>query len=405
MKLTNKLVLKRGREKSALRSHPWIFSGAVEHVDPGVMPGESVAILTDQGDLVGFGAYSPNSQIRCRVWKFTNQIDEIAFEDSKLIDLIAQRIQNAYLCRQLVKNLNHTNAYRLIHGESDQIPGLIGDVFNQVVVLQFLSSGPDRMRDSITEVVAQVTKAEVVYERSDEEVRSLEGLPERAGILFGDERADQIIISENNLQFYVNYSAGHKTGFYLDQRENRLKLRNYVEGKDVLDCFSYSGGFSLNAVAGGANGVAALDTSGDALQQLKDNLSLNGYEESRVELIQNDVFKQLRLFRDQGRQFDVIILDPPKFAPTRKQVPSASRGYKDINLMAMKLLKRGGLLFTFSCSGGVDSALFQKIVAGAAVDAGVDLQILERMSQSSDHPVLVSFPEGEYLKGLICRKL
>jgi len=405
MKLTNKLVLKRGREKSALRSHPWIFSGAVEHVDPGVMPGESVAILTDQGDLVGFGAYSPNSQIRCRVWKFTNQIDEIAFEDSKLIDLIAQRIQNAYLCRQLDKNLNHTNAYRLIHGESDQIPGLIGDVFNQVVVLQFLSSGPDRMRDSITEVVAQVTKAEVVYERSDEEVRSLEGLPERAGILFGDERADQIIISENNLQFYVNYSAGHKTGFYLDQRENRLKLRNYVEGKDVLDCFSYSGGFSLNAVAGGANGVTALDTSGDALQQLKDNLSLNGYEESRVELIQNDAFKQLRLFRDQGRQFDVIILDPPKFAPTRKQVPSASRGYKDINLMAMKLLKRGGILFTFSCSGGVDSALFQKIVAGAAVDAGVDLQILERMSQSSDHPVLVSFPEGEYLKGLICRKL
>ncbi len=401
---TPKIILKPGRDKSILRRHPWIFSGAIKSTEEPLQPGETAAIYSHQMDFLGFGAFSPSSQIRCRMWSF----DDSGFEllpEAKLLKTIYRRIDNAFRLRAEDIQLNKSNAYRLIHAESDLIPGLIADVYHDVVVLQFLSRGVERFRDEIADYIAQVTDATFVYERSDAEVRTLEGLSEREGPLWGQGTNAPVIITENRVQFYVDYTGGHKTGFYLDQRENRLKVRKYAGGKEVLDCFSYTGGFSLNALFGGAQKVTAVDISGDALARLQENATQNGYSSDQLEIIQADVFKQLRLFRDQGRQFDLIILDPPKFAPTRKQVQRAARGYKDINLMAMKLLRPNGLLFTFSCSGGVEQDLFQKIIAGAALDAGVDLQFIDKMTQSSDHPVLSSFPEGDYLKGIVCRRV
>jgi 23S rRNA (cytosine1962-C5)-methyltransferase len=400
-----RLLLKPGREKSILRRHPWIFSGAVERVDRDLEGGEIVDVFSSTGDFLAVGAYSPNSQIRCRVWAFSNDLKRDSVTESDLVEIIRSRIDKAIGNRLKDKNLKNSNAYRLVHGESDLLPGLIVDVYGDVAVVQFLSSGVEKLKEKILELVLQTIEINLVYERSDAEVRALEGLPERSGILYGESSESQLTISENDLKFVVNYSGGHKTGFYLDQRDNRYKIRQYSENKEVLDCFCYSGGFSLNAMAGGASKVTSVDTSEEALATLKENIGLNNFSASNYELIQMDVFKQLRLFRDEGKEFDLIVLDPPKFAPTRKQVERAARGYKDINLMAMKLLRSGGILFTFSCSGGVDQDLFQKIIAGAALDAGGNLQIIERMSQASDHPVLSSFPEGEYLKGLICRKL
>ena len=400
-----RLLLKPGREKSILRRHPWIFSGAVERVDRDLEGGEIVDVFSSTGDFLAVGAYSPNSQIRCRVWAFSNDLKRDSVTESDLVEIIKSRMDKAIGNRLKDKNLKNSNAYRLVHGESDLLPGLILDIYRDVAVVQFLSSGIEKLKEKILELVLQTIEINLVYERSDAEVRALEGLSERSGILYGESSESQLTISENDLKFVVNYSGGHKTGFYLDQRDNRYKIRQYSENKEVLDCFCYSGGFSLNAMAGGASKVTSVDTSEEALATLKENIGLNNFSASNYELVQMDVFKQLRLFRDEGKEFDLIVLDPPKFAPTRKQVERAARGYKDINLMAMKLLRSGGILFTFSCSGGVDQDLFQKIIAGAALDAGGNLQIIERMSQASDHPVLSSFPEGEYLKGLICRKL
>jgi 23S rRNA (cytosine1962-C5)-methyltransferase len=397
------LSLKPGREKSILRRHPWIFSGAIEQVDPKLQPGDTVAVYTSKQELVGYGAISPSSQIRCRLWVFAPDKDQYLTE-SKLMTTIIQRIEYSFLVRKGDKNLNNSNAYRLIHAESDRLPGLIADVYDNVVVLQFLSSGVDRYREQISNLIVKVTNAGIVYERSDAEVRVLEGLSKKKGMLYGDPFSEQLVITENGLQFYVDYVKGHKTGFYLDQRENRNKVRLYSKDKEVLDCFAYSGGFSLNALAGGAKHVTSVDISEEALNLLNENVKLNGFSGSSILTQQMDVFKQLRRYRDQGKKFDLIILDPPKFAPTRKQAQQAARGYKDINLIALKLLRPGGILFTFSCSGGVDQALFQKIIAGAALDADVNLQIIDRLTQASDHPILSSFPEGEYLKGLICRK-
>lgn len=399
-----KIILKPGREKSILRRHPWVFSGAISSSNNDLLPGETVAVMSSQQEFLGYGAFSPSSQIRCRMWSFSDSSDQTLTE-SQLLQLIFERIENALTTRTAEIQRAQSDAYRLIHAESDQIPGLIVDVYGDVVVLQFLSQGVERLREEIANHIALVTEAVMVYERSDAEVRLLEGLPDREGVLVGASAPSQVTITENHLQYYVDYSRGHKTGFYLDQRDNRLRVRQYANGKEVLDCFSYTGGFSMNAIQGGASHVTAVDVSEDALNRLHENAILNGFSAERLDCIQADVFKQLRLFRDQGRQFDLIILDPPKFAPTRKQVDRAARGYKDINLLAMKLLRSNGMLFTFSCSGGVDQALFQKIIAGAALDANVDLQFIDKMTQSSDHPVLSSFPEGEYLKGLVCRKV
>ena len=286
------------------------------------------------------------------------------------------------------------------------------DRYGDVLVLQSLTTGSEFWKETIADILLEETGLSVIFERSDADVRELEGLPPKVGLLRGSSLHSPLTITEHGLKFTVNLAEGHKTGFYLDQRANRLKVRELAKDRDVLDCFCYTGGFTVNALAGGAKSVVSVDASASALALGRENASLNGQQAERAALsvskgqewIEGDVFQLLRKFRDEGRSFDMIILDPPKFAPTSAQAEKAARGYKDINLLAFKLLRAGGILVTFSCSGGVDAAFFQKIVASAALDAGVDAQIVEHLSQGADHPVALNFPEGTYLKGLVCVK-
>ncbi|MBN1453730.1 MAG: class I SAM-dependent methyltransferase [Anaerolineales bacterium] len=396
------LVLKPGREKSLLRRHPWIFSGAVHHVDAlrqaqGPASGETVNLLSFKGDFLAQAAYSPTSQIRARVWTFDNEAVDT--------DFFRRRIRAAIKQRSTLNIQRSTNAFRLIHAESDGIPGLIVDRYAEVLVLQSLTAGSEFWKETIADILLEETGLDTLYERSDADVCELEGLKPRIGLLRGTIIRSPLTIVENDLEFNVNLESGHKTGFYLDQCQNRLRVRELAKGRDVLDCFCYTGGFTVNALAGGAKSVVAVDASAEALALGRENVLLNGGQAESVEWCEGDVFQVLRKFRDEGRSFDMIVLDPPKFAPTAAQAEKASRGYKDINLLAFKLLRPGGILATFSCSGGVDAALFQKIVASAALDAGVEAQIVEHFSQAADHPVALNFPEGAYLKGLMCIKL
>ncbi len=396
------LRLKPGREKSLLRRHPWVFSGAVAAVHGEPAAGENLRIIDSRGKFLALGAYSPRSQIRARVWSWQEDVilDEAFFH---------RRLNEAITQRQVFVSSEQTNALRLVHGESDGLPGLVVDRYAETLVVQFLSSGVEYWRETIIRSLMEVPGVTCIYERSDVDARHLEGMELRRGLLYGSEPSGSIVIYENGLAFGVDIKQGHKTGFYLDQRNNRLKLRKLAAGRSVLDCFCYTGGFAINAVAGGASRVLAVDASGEVLQQGCVNLARNSEllvhssEQQQVEWLKGDIFETLRSFRDAGRSFDMIILDPPKFAPTVSQVARAARGYKDINLLAFKLLSPGGLLFTFSCSGGLSAELFQKIVADAALDANVGAQIIERLSQAPDHPVALNFPEGAYLKGLVVR--
>jgi 23S rRNA (cytosine1962-C5)-methyltransferase len=401
------LILKPGREKSLLRRHPWVFSGAVGRVDGTPDLGATVDLLSSNGDFLARAAYSPHSQIRARVWTF----DQAEVVNA---DFFRQRIQRDIAARSSPLLLGEgrgeapsmgvrSNALRLIHAESDGLPGLIVDRYADVLVAQFLSAGVEFWRETIADILLEVTGLQSIYERSDADVRELEGLSTRLGPLRGNP-PEKLTITENDLKFAINLAHGHKTGFYLDQRENRLRVRSLAEGREVLDCFCYTGGFTVNALAGGAKSVLSVDASADALALCCENVVLNELPVDRHQTLEGDVFQLLRKFRDEGRSFDLIILDPPKFAPTAAQAEKAARGYKDINLLAFKLLRPGGILVTFSCSGGVDAALFQKIVASAALDAGAEAQILEHLSQGPDHPVALNFPEGAYLKGLVCLK-
>jgi len=385
------IYLKPGREKSVLRRHPWIFSGAVGRVDGSPGDGETVKMVNSQGQFLGWGAFSSKSQISVRIWSW----DE---EENIAGDFFRRRLQQAIAGRQM------NNALRLVHAESDGLPGLVVDRYNELLVVQYLSSGPERWRETLADLLVEITGIGQVFERSDVDVRALEGLPSRIGPVRGPEPPERITIRENGLDFWVDVRKGHKTGFYLDQRANRARLRQLAVGRDVLDCFCYTGGFTVHAMAGGANSVQAVDGSGDALALARENLALNRLPSEEVEWVEGDVFQTLRGLRDRDRHFDLIILDPPKFAPTAAQAERAARGYKDINLLAFKLLRPGGLLVTFSCSGGISEDLFQKIVAGAALDAGVEAQIIERLHQDADHPVALNFPEGAYLKGFVIRK-
>ncbi len=391
------LTLKPGREKSLLRRHPWVFSGAVDKTSGNLPPGQTVDVLTARGDFVARAAYSPQSQIRARVWTF----DPAQAVDA---DFFRARIRAALQSRRAFHLDAAADAYRLIHAESDGLPGLVVDRYGEVLVMQSLTAGSEAWKDTLADILLEETGAAAIYERSDADVRELEGLPPVTGWLRGHLAAPAFSITENDLQFKVDVAAGHKTGFYLDQRDNRLRLRQMARDKDVLDCFCFTGGFTVNALAGGARSVLAVDASAEALALVRENAALNGLDDGRLDTLTGDVFHLLRTFRDSRRSFDLIVLDPPKFAPTAAQAEKAARGYKDINLLAFKLLRPGGLLFTFSCSGGVDAPLFQKIVAGAALDAGVDAQIVAAMTQGSDHPVALNFPEGAYLKGLVCIK-
>ncbi len=389
------LTLKPGREKSVRQKHPWVFSGAVARVSGDPAPGVTVEVRAADGERLGLAAYSPASNIRARLW---------TWNPSEPVDtaFLRARLESALALRRAVIAPGETEVYRLVHAESDGLPGVVVDCYRDVLVMQCLTAGADAWREVLAGLLLELTGASTVYERSDVDVRRLEGLPERNGTLAGTPPPDLMEVRENGLAFLVNIASGHKTGFYIDQRRNRQRLRELVRGREVLNCFAYTGGFSVYALAGGAVNVLSVDTSGDALALAVQNVTRNGFAPEQAPMLEEDVFHTLRGLRDRGRSFDAVILDPPKFAPTAAQAERAARGYKDINLLAFKLLRPGGLLFTFSCSGGVSAELFQKIVAGAALDTGVRARIVEHLFQSPDHPTALNFPEGTYLKGLIC---
>jgi len=391
----NQVILKPGKEKALLRKHPWIFSGAIDKVTGDPDNGSSIQVLDHNRNLLGIGAYSPNSQIRVRMWTFGNEeIDETFFEN---------KISAAIDRRSFLKEKYPDTAWRLIHAESDKIPGLIVDQYNDVLVVQVLSSGVEYHKDLIFKVLQKFTGLDKIYERSDLDIRKLEGLKKRSGVVSGH-FSSELIIKEGGYDFFVDLDNSQKTGFYLDQRLNRRIVAGYCENKSVLNAFAFTGGFSIYAMGGGATGVTSLDSSKVALELAQRNQELNSFLSIDHEIIESDAFLGLRKMRDQARKFDVVILDPPKFAPTAASVRRASRAYKDINLLGFKLLNPGGILATFSCSGGISQDLFQKIVADAALDAKAEVSILERLNQGPDHPVSLAFPEGAYLKGLICLK-
>jgi len=387
------IILRAGREKSLLRRHPWIFSGAIERVDGAPVTGDTLPVRDAAGNFLAWAAYNPASQISARVWSWHEQ-DHIDAE------FFRGKITSALAARSSLNLARDSNGMRLIHAESDGLPGLVVDQYDDVLAMQIGSAGAERWRDAIADILQELCKPVCIYERSDSDSRALEGLELRNGVMRGTLPTNVEVI-ENGLRFKVDVQNGQKTGFYLDQRDNRALTETLAHGKDVLNCFCYTGGFSLYARRGGAKSMLSIDASGDALRIAAENLANNGLDASHAEWQEADVFQALRTLRDQNRKFDLVILDPPKFAPTAAFAEKASRGYKDINLLGFKLLRPGGLLFTYSCSGGINEDLFQKIVAGAALDAGVDAQIVHHLHASADHPVLLSFPEGAYLKGLV----
>ncbi|MDD5231575.1 MAG: class I SAM-dependent methyltransferase [Candidatus Marinimicrobia bacterium] len=391
-----KVFVKKDREKSLLRQHPWLFSGAIDKIVGEPQSGETVELRANDGRFLGRGAWSLQSQIAVRVWSFDP-------DEAIDADFFRRRLTQAITQRESLFVPGVTDAMRLVNAESDGLPGLIVDRYANYLVVQFLSTGAEFWRETIVAVLADILPISGIYERSDVDVRGKEGLLPRKGLLQGAEPPGYIEIHENSRRFLVDIRNGHKTGFYLDQRDNRQKITEFATGREVLNCFAYSGGFAIAALSAGAAKVTNVESSADALELMDKNILLNELNPAQVENIEDDVFVVLRKFRDQARSFDLIVLDPPKFAESKSQLERASRGYKDINLLAFKLLRPSGVLFTFSCSGQMTPELFQKIVADAALDAGKSAQILARLNQSTDHPTALNFPEGHYLKGLVCR--
>jgi 23S rRNA (cytosine1962-C5)-methyltransferase len=391
------IYIKVDREKSIIKRHPWIFSGTIDKVAGNPKIGETVDVLSANGEFLARASYNPNSSIAGRIWTWdeSEQISTNLFHD---------RLNKAITCRWKIKDLIQSDAVRMVNAESDNLPGLILDRYQDTYVIQFLTAGVEYWKSIIIDCVLDITHAKILYERSDVDIRQLEGLPLRNGLLHGKLTENKVVITENDLKFSVDIIAGHKTGFYLDQRDNRMITQKISAGLNVLDCFAYSGGFGLNALYGNANSITLVDSSGTALSQAKENLILNNLTTENVTFIEQDIFKYLRTLRDSGKVFDMIILDPPKFAPTSSNAEQAARGYKDINLLAFKILNPGGILITFSCSGGVSEEFFQKIVYGAALDAKAEAVILKRLHQAPDHPVALNYPESAYLKGFIIRK-
>lgn len=390
------LHLRPGREKPLLRRHPWIFSGAIQEVIGSPAPGEVVDIKASDGSWLAYAAYSPRSKISARVlsWQEDEPIDR-AF--------LRERLLRSIVRRENLLTFSKSNAWREVFSEADGLPGLVVDRYDDVRVLQLTTAWADGQRDLITDLLEEIGGCSTIFERSDADVRELEGLQPRVGLLWGRPLEDDVVIHEAGLRIKVDIEHGHKTGTYLDQRDNRAAVAEWSAEADVLDAFCYSGGFGLGCLAAGARHITFLDSSPAALSLVDQNLKLNGLDGGDYDLLQDDVFKALRSMRDRRAEFDLIILDPPKFAPTAAQAGRASRAYKDINLLALKLLKPGGLLATFSCSGGVPGTLFQKIVSDAALDAGVSCRIIRHFEQAADHPVDLTFPEGSYLKGLLLR--
>jgi 23S rRNA (cytosine1962-C5)-methyltransferase len=390
-----RVTLQPGREKSLMQWHPWVFSGSIATVAGTPAAGDTVLLHASDGSPLASAAWSPESKIRARVWSFdpSEEIDAAFFR---------ARVSTAVRSRDALLDSTH-NACRLIHGESDGLPGFVADRYGDVVVVQTLAAGAERWRETLIDALAEATGCGAIYERSNVDVRALEGLAPREGPVRGT-MPPGVEIVEDGLRFNVDVARGQKTGFYLDQRDNRKRVRALAHDRDVLNCFCYTGGFTVAVLAGGARSVLSIDSSADALALGRDNVAANALDAARAEWRDADVFVELRKLRDAARTFDMIVLDPPKFAPTAQHAEKAARAYKDINLLALKLLRPGGLLATFSCSGGISADLFQKIVAGAALDARAHAVILEHFEASADHPVALNFPQGDYLKGLLVRK-
>jgi len=387
--------LREGKERSALRSHPWIFDSAI--AKGGADSGETVRLESHSGSFLGWAAFSPSSKIRARIWSFdeARRIDAAFFEAS---------IKRAIAARSRFDI--QSNGMRLVHGESDGLPGLIVDRYDDTLVAQFLSSGTERWKQEIANALLAQTGLTKLYERSDSGVRGLEGLQPASGWLRG-EGSTGIVLREHDWKLSLDIAEGHKTGFYLDQRDSRKKFADYtrrLQFQRVLNCYCYTGGFTVAALAGGAAHVTSIDSSGPAIERAKSNVALNGFDAARTTMMDADVNASLRQFYKDGQTFDAIVLDPPKFAPSAAHADRAARAYKDINRLAFKILEPGGVLFTYSCSGGIGAELFHKIVASAGTDAGVDGYISERMQGAPDHPMTLTFPEGEYLKGLVVMK-
>lgn len=384
--------LREGRERSLLRRHPWIFDSGV--VRGGADPGETVRVEGHDGRFLAWAAFSPASKIRARAWSFEEgERIEPAFFRRRLADAIAMR------ARLQVPS----EGVRLVHGESDGLPGFVVDRYGDTLVAQFLSAGAERWKKVLADALLEVTGLGRLYERSDANARGLEGLPEVTGWLRG-EGATELTIAEHGWKFGLDIAGGHKTGFYLDQRDNRARFAEWVRrlgAQRVLNCYCYTGGFTVAALAAGATDVTSIDSSGPALERARANVALNGFDAARARFLDADVNASLRKFGESGQVFDAIVLDPPKLAPTVAHAERAARAYKDINRLALKLLAPGGVLFTYSCSGGISADLFHKIVASAGTDSGVDGYIADRLGAAPDHPMTLAFPEGEYLKGLV----
>jgi len=389
-----KVILKKGREKPVRQRHPWVFSGAIHRIEGPVADGDLVHVADSEGRYLATGYLNRRSQIVVRLltWKEGEAVDAAFWR---------RRLQRAIAGRQQLAEAPSTTAYRLVHAEADGLPGLIVDRYGDWLATQCLTLGMARRRDEIVALLADLLHPQGIYGRDDAPVRRKEGLPLEKGLLWGTEPPERVEVREGDIRFLVDIRRGHKTGFYLDQRENRQRVAAHCAGADVLNAFAYTGGFGVYAGRAGARSVVQVDTSAGALDLAAENVARNGCPPQ--EMIVGDVFRLLRTWRDAGRTFDLVILDPPKFASSQAQVRDASRGYKDVNLLALQLLRPGGLLATFSCSGLVSADLFQKIVFGASLDAGRDVQIIARLSQGADHPVLLTFPESAYLKGFLCR--
>ena len=383
--------LRPGKERSLWRRHPWVFAGSVDK--GGGDSGETVRVEDGDGRFLAWAAYSARSQIRLRAWSFdeAEQVDD-AFFGRRVAEAVARRSPLAI----------DSDGVRLVHGEADGLPGLIVDRYADTLVAQFLSAGSERWKGAIADALLAATDCTRLYERSDSGVRKLEGLAPTTGWLRG-EGGTEVTIREHGWRLTLDVAEGHKTGFYLDQRDNRARFASWVKqfaAQRVLNCYCYTGGFSVAALAGGAAQVTSVDSSAPALARAAAHVQLNGFDAERASFVDADVNAYLRTQLDAGASFDAIVLDPPKFAPSAAHAERAARAYKDINRLALKLLAPGGLLLTFSCSGGVGAELFHTIVAGAGIDAGVDAALMARLEAAPDHPTTLWFPEGEYLKGL-----
>lgn len=390
------IKLKKGKEKAVYQRHPWVFSGALDKVKGKPENGDVVKVLDAQGEFLAYGYYNDQSRVAVRLleWDENVSIDE---------DWYTQKVNTAIDGRAHLLANEATTACRLIFSEADFLPGLIVDRYADFLSVQILSSGIEKAKETIIKVLVKRLQPKGIFDRSDATARTHEGITAENGLLWGENPAEFIEVKENGIKYHINIAEGQKSGFYCDQRDNRSILASYSKGKTVLDCFSYSGGFSLNAFAQGAAEVTSVDSSALAIETLKQNIALNQFDAAKHIAIQSDVNKQLRQFNDEGKKFDVVVLDPPKYAPSRSALDRAARAYKDLNRRGLMLLESGGLLATFSCSGAVDIETFKQIIAWAALDAGKEVQIIKQFCQPEDHPVRLSFPEGEYLKGLLLR--